>query len=221
MAVYRRKSIFQPLGEGRLDEEFDAIERSLNNIESAQIVNSAITSAKILDGTIVNADVGAAAAIVYSKLNLALGIVNADISASAAIAISKTALGTYIAWAAGDTPTYGGTGGLTYDTVTTTIFRWTQIGKTVHFVLLATGTTGSAISARAITFTLPVTASGSATAVFTVIHSTNNGSSNLVGSANLASTTICNVFAGLDDSTANWGDGTGRKVWVSGTYEAA
>ena len=49
------------------------------------------TSAAIADGTIVNADVNATAAIAYSKLNLATSIVNADVSASAAIALSKLA----------------------------------------------------------------------------------------------------------------------------------
>ena len=41
--------------------------------------------------TIVNADVNAAAAIAYTKLNLSTSIVNADINASAAIAFSKLA----------------------------------------------------------------------------------------------------------------------------------
>lgn len=41
--------------------------------------------------TIVNADVNAAAAIAYSKLNLATSIVNADIAGAAAIALSKLA----------------------------------------------------------------------------------------------------------------------------------
>ena len=41
---------------------------------------SKITSAKILDGEIVNADINASAAIAYSKLNLASSVVNADIS---------------------------------------------------------------------------------------------------------------------------------------------
>ncbi len=42
-------------------------------------------------GSIVNANVDAAAAIAYSKLNLALGIVDADVSASAALSFSKLA----------------------------------------------------------------------------------------------------------------------------------
>ncbi len=43
------------------------------------IANSAVTSAKILDGTIVNADVSPTAAIAYSKLNLTNSIVTGDI----------------------------------------------------------------------------------------------------------------------------------------------
>lgn len=49
-----------------------------------------------LTGSIVNADVNAAAAISYSKLNLSASIVNADVSASAAIAYSKLALASSI-----------------------------------------------------------------------------------------------------------------------------
>ena len=54
-----------------------------------------VTSTMLLDGTIVNADVNASAAITYSKLNLATSIVNADVSTSAAIAYSKLDLSTY------------------------------------------------------------------------------------------------------------------------------
>jgi microcystin-dependent protein len=72
------------------------------------IADSAITSGKILDGAIVNADINASAAIALSKLatgalptaitvasaNLVDGtIVNADINASAAIELSKLATG--------------------------------------------------------------------------------------------------------------------------------
>lgn len=55
------------------------------------LADSSVTSAKIADGTIVNADVNASAAIAYSKLNLATSIVNADVGAAAAIAKSKLA----------------------------------------------------------------------------------------------------------------------------------
>lgn len=56
------------------------------------IGTGSITSAMIADGTIVNADVAAAAAIVYSKLSLTNSIVNADIAAAAAIVYSKLSL---------------------------------------------------------------------------------------------------------------------------------
>ena len=56
---------------------------------SASSGTTVTTTAQIADDVIVNADINSAAAIVYSKLDLALGIVNADISASAAIVYSK------------------------------------------------------------------------------------------------------------------------------------
>jgi hypothetical protein len=57
------------------------------------IANNAVTSAKIADGTITNADIVAAAGIPYSKLTLTNSIVNADIQANA-ITTSKIANGT-------------------------------------------------------------------------------------------------------------------------------
>lgn len=51
--------------------------------------SSSITSAMILDGTIVNADVSTGAAIAYSKLSLTGSVVNADVSTAAAIAAYK------------------------------------------------------------------------------------------------------------------------------------
>jgi hypothetical protein len=53
---------------------------------------STVASADITDGTIVNADVNAAAAIARSKLDFGTGLVNADIAAAAAIAYTKLAL---------------------------------------------------------------------------------------------------------------------------------
>lgn len=48
-----------------------------------------ITSADIADGSIINGDINAAAAIARSKLDFGTGLVNADIDAAAAIAESK------------------------------------------------------------------------------------------------------------------------------------
>lgn len=77
-------------------------------IATAYIADSSVTSAKIVDGTIVDADVNASAAIGLSKLatgalptgitvasaNIVDGtIVNADVNASAAIGLSKLATG--------------------------------------------------------------------------------------------------------------------------------
>jgi hypothetical protein len=61
-------------------------------------VDSALNQvdAQIVAGSIINTDVNAAAAIAYSKLNLADSIVNADINSSAAIAYSKLNLATSI-----------------------------------------------------------------------------------------------------------------------------
>jgi hypothetical protein len=50
---------------------------------AAGVADGSITSAKITDGTIVNADVATNAAIAYSKLNLANSIVAGDITSSA------------------------------------------------------------------------------------------------------------------------------------------
>ena len=68
-------------------------------IVAGDIADGAITSAKILNDTIVNADINSAAAIAYSKLNLAGSItssditdgtiVNADVNTSAQIAYGK------------------------------------------------------------------------------------------------------------------------------------
>jgi hypothetical protein len=57
------------------------------------VANSAITSAKVLDGTLVDADVSPTAAIAYSKLTLTNSIQNGDILPNA-ITTSKVANGT-------------------------------------------------------------------------------------------------------------------------------
>jgi len=59
------------------------------SITSTELANSSVTSAKIEDGTIVNADVASNAAVAYSKLSLSNTIVNADIATNAAINTTK------------------------------------------------------------------------------------------------------------------------------------
>jgi hypothetical protein len=58
---------------------------------SADIADNAITSQKIVDNTIVNADISTSAAIVYSKLNLTGGVKDSDIAGGAAISKTKLA----------------------------------------------------------------------------------------------------------------------------------
>lgn len=52
-------------------------------VTTSGIANDAVTSAKILDGTIVNGDINASAGIAYSKLNLTGSIVNGDLATDA------------------------------------------------------------------------------------------------------------------------------------------
>ena len=59
------------------------------SITTAKIATGAVTSAKIATGTIVNDDVNASAAIVYSKLALGNSIINTDISSSTTITGTK------------------------------------------------------------------------------------------------------------------------------------
>jgi hypothetical protein len=60
-----------------------------NSIITSMLQDEAVTSAKIADNTIVNANINSSAAIAYSKLNLATSIANADISSTAGITLNK------------------------------------------------------------------------------------------------------------------------------------
>jgi hypothetical protein len=73
------------------NKTIDADSNTITNIKNADIkAAAAIAYSKLnLTGNILNADINASAAIAYSKLNLATSILNADINASAAIAYSK------------------------------------------------------------------------------------------------------------------------------------
>jgi hypothetical protein len=81
------------------DNKLDSNQIAADAIKTVEIEDQAVTSAKIQNGTIVNADVNASAAISYSKLNLGTSIVNADISPSASISYSKLNLAGSIATA--------------------------------------------------------------------------------------------------------------------------
>lgn len=77
------------------------------------LASGLVTSAMIEDGTIVNGDIGASAAIAYSKLSLSNSILNADINASAAIADSKLATISTAGKVSGSAITSGTIGGST------------------------------------------------------------------------------------------------------------
>ncbi len=62
---------------------------TITSTGTISIADDGVTSAKILNGTIVNTDVSSSAAITYGKLDLAAGIVNSDVSSSAAITYGK------------------------------------------------------------------------------------------------------------------------------------
>jgi hypothetical protein len=68
-------------------------ESSAQDSPVANTVLGSSTTGKSKWRQIVNADVASAAAIAYSKLNLATSILNADIATAAAIAVSKLAAG--------------------------------------------------------------------------------------------------------------------------------
>lgn len=105
--------------------------------------------------TITNAKIDAAAAIDYSKLNLAGSIVNADIATGAAIALSKLA-GAYTTY----TPTWTSTG--TAPAIgNATVSAWfIQIGKIIHAYGKIVFGSGSTYGTGDYRFALPATAAG-------------------------------------------------------------
>lgn len=88
-----------------------------------------------LTGGIVNADISASAAIVYSKLSLATSIVNGDISASAAIAGSKLAAATSTT-----------TGTVSYESTGTFSLVWDQSASTHSTVTVTWYRTGKQVT---------------------------------------------------------------------------
>lgn len=89
-------------------------------------------------------------------------IENVNIKSSAAIQISKTTLTTFTDWTTW-TPTYGAVGSMTLTGTSTGEQRYCQIGKIVFYVLTFSGTLGG-VANNAVTFTLPVAPSYTASA---------------------------------------------------------
>jgi hypothetical protein len=86
-----RAPLVSPSFTGIVTGTFSGNGSALTNLSGASITAGTVGSAQIADLSIVNADLSAAAAIAYSKLNLAGAIVDADISSSAAIGDGKLA----------------------------------------------------------------------------------------------------------------------------------
>jgi hypothetical protein len=102
-----------------------------------QVPTGGITSTQILDGTIVNADINASAAIAFTKIASTGAIVNADINASAAIALTKLAQPTT------NTTTSSGTASIAtpvtnYTVITNQSFSTTGIGRPVLITFQST-----------------------------------------------------------------------------------
>ena len=80
---------------------------TIDNTGVLTISNGAVTSAKIADGAIVDADVSPSAAIAYGKLNLTGSITNGDLAGSIALSkLATTTAGNIIVSNASNVPTY-------------------------------------------------------------------------------------------------------------------
>ncbi len=115
---------------------------------SSTIATGAVNSAKILDGSIVNADVNSSAAIAYSKLALTGSITNTDIAGAAGIGTTKlqaltpslpvvtdssgflTTSSTFPAAVITDWTSFTPTG--TWTSNTTYTGRWRRVGDTLQ-----------------------------------------------------------------------------------------
>lgn len=165
---------------------------------------------------ITNSMVDSAAAITYSKLNLASSIVDADISASAAISVSKLsgAFSTYTpTWTGNSVNPTLGNGTLTG--------RYIQIGKLVYASLFLTFGTTTTGGTGFWGFSMPVTGQG------TVV----NGSGYIedlavlgygITAQGLTTTTVAaRTSAVLLDATNPFSWGNGDFLKLGFTYEAA
>lgn len=173
---------------------------------------------------LVNANVAAAAAIAYSKLNLAASIVNADVNAAAAIDQTKlafTAPQTYVpTWASTGTQPALGNGTITG--------RYIQIGKLVYFTVTLTMGTTTTFGTGIYTFTLPVTANSSSPQYDLGLGHGRDASAaaDYISAAIPASTTTV-ALETFASPTGNWTNAvpvtwaTSDTIVISGTYEAA
>jgi hypothetical protein len=125
---------------------------TITSTGTATLAANSVASSNIVDGTIVNGDINASAAIAYSKLALNNTIVTADIQNGQ---ITNAKLNTTAGEPGGAWNTF--TPNVTGGTVTgSKTGRYIQIGKTVHFAMEVQWDTGSNFSGLQID--LPVVA---------------------------------------------------------------
>jgi hypothetical protein len=122
---------------------------ALTGISATTVADNSVTSAKILDGAIVNGDVNASAGITYSKLNLTGGILNADVNASAAIGYSKLNLSNSLV--AADLTTGAVTSAKILDgTIAANVLKWNGTAWAQSATANYTAGTGISISAAGV-----------------------------------------------------------------------
>lgn len=115
------------------------------------------------------------------------------------------------------TPTYTGSGLLTYTTVTTRYAKYQVRYGRVFFRLQATGTTGGTTNTD-ILATLPFLHNAiEASSIFPVYCIVNDGGNNLTGQAYLGASDTANVNMRKTDAS-NWGLGASRVVAVAFEY---
>ena len=175
---------------------------------------------------IVNAMVDSAAAIAYSKLNLAGGIVNADVSASAAIDLSKLGAPAWTNY----TPTWGGSGG-TAPTLGNGILlgRYIKIGRlVVCSISLIMGSTTTFGSGTFYTWNLPVNAAASQPGVYGVVRAKDASAASVTSGALGQGTDTSNVVGWTNGTPGVLYGPTTPITWANndtfealGVYEAA
>lgn len=111
------------------------------------------------------------------------------------------------------TPTYGGTGSLTYSSVTTEAARYSINGKTVRVIIKATGTTGGTTNTT-ITATLPVNSNAGNVPFPAVVID----SSTLLGYGLVTLGPPSLLYFRKSDSS-NWGLGASRSIYGNVVYE--
>lgn len=115
-------------------------------------------------------------------------------------------------------PTYGGSGSMTFTGVDTKIAEYFRMGDWVFFNLRADGTTGGSASIW-VTFTLPVAPAVAELYQFnSMVYDASFNTYSVSGSAFYVGSSVVNV---ANYSNSNWGLGSDRRIYVNGFYKAA